>query len=118
MDFGRRLQYPYTQKVIEFYDLKPSHFNTTEEIFCDVFDCPTTITTVTEKVTTTPTSTPEPTTTNPTTTITTTQETKTTTIPTTGTTTDGKTRHKRLPFPLTVETKKTLKNEIGTSHFH
>lgn len=88
VDFGRRLQYPYTQKVIEFYDLKPSHFNTTEEIFCDVFDCPTTITTVTEKVTTTPTSTPEPTTTNPTTTITTTQETKTTTIPTTGTTTD------------------------------
>merc|ERR1712141_771751 len=72
VDFGRRLQYPYTQKVIEFYDLKPSHFNTTEEIFCDVFDCPTTITTVTEKVTTTPTSTPEPTTTNPTTTITTT----------------------------------------------
>ena len=105
MDFGRRLQYPYTQKVIEFYDLKPSHFNTTEEIFCDVFDCPTTITTVTEKVT----STPEPTTTNPTTTITTTQETKTTTIPTTGTTTDGKTRHKRLPFPFTVDTKKLLK---------
>merc|ERR1711936_447818 len=59
VDFGRCLQYPYTQKVIEFYDLKPSHFNTTEEIFCDVFDCPTTITTVTEKVT----STPEPTTT-------------------------------------------------------
>merc|ERR1712066_570901 len=59
-----------------------------EEIFCDVFDCPTTITTVTEKVTTIPTSTPEPTTTNPTTTITTTQETKTTTIPTTGTTKD------------------------------
>ena len=118
MDFGRRLQYPYTQKVIEFYDLKPSEFNTTEEIFCNVFDCPTTITTVTEKVTTTPTSTPEPTTTNPTTTITTTQETKTTTIPTTGTTTDSKKRHKKLPFPLTVETKKTLKNEIGTSHFH
>ena len=119
VDFGRRLQYPYTQKVIEFYDLKPSHFNTTEEIFCDVFDCPTTITTVTEKVTTTPTSTPEPTTSNPTTTITTTQETKTTTIPTTGTTTDGKTRHKRLPFPLTVDTKKkTLKNEMGTSHSH
>merc|ERR1711981_987288 len=74
VDFGRRLQYPYTQKVIEFYDLKPSHFNTTEEIFCDVFDCPTTITTVTEKVTTTPTSTPEPTTTGTTTDETTTTD--------------------------------------------
>ena len=72
VNYGQRLQHPYIQKVIELYELKPSHFNSTEEIFCDVFVCPTT-TTVTEKVTT-PTSTS--------TTITTTS----TTIPTTETT--------------------------------
>ena len=55
VDYGRRLQFPYVQKVIEFYELKPSHFNSTEEIFCDVFDCPKT-TTVTENEVTTPTS--------------------------------------------------------------
>ena len=55
VDFGRRLQYPYVQKVIEFYNLTSSHFNATKDIFCVVFDCPTTAT-VTGMVTTTPTS--------------------------------------------------------------
>merc|ERR1711993_54174 len=72
VNYGQRLQHPYIQKVIELYELKPSHFNSTEEIFCDVFVCPTT-TTVTEKVTT-PTSTP------------TTIPTAETTVPTTETT--------------------------------
>jgi len=78
VNYGQRLQHPYIQKVIELYELKPSHFNSTEEIFCDVFVCPTT-TTVTEKVTT-PTSTPITITTS--TTIPTTE----TTVPTTETT--------------------------------
>jgi len=78
VNYGQRLQHPYIQKVIELYELKPSHFNSTEEIFCDVFVCPTT-TTVTEKVTT-PTSTPTTITTS--TTIPTTE----TTVPTTETT--------------------------------
>merc|ERR1711981_704748 len=80
VNYGQRLQHPYIQKVIELYELKPSHFNSTEEIFCDVFVCPTT-TTVTEKVTT-PTSTSTTTITTTSTTIPTTE----TTVPTTETT--------------------------------
>merc|ERR1712141_527919 len=78
VNYGQRLQHPYIQKVIELYELKPSHFNSTEEIFCDVFVCPTT-TTVTEKVTT-------PTSTSTTITTSTTIPTTETTVPTTETT--------------------------------
>merc|ERR1712141_303541 len=84
VNYGQRLQHPYIQKVIELYELKPSHFNSTEEIFCDVFVCPTT-TTVTEKVTT-PTSTSTTITTS--TTIPTTETTVLTTETTVSTTTN------------------------------
>ena len=96
VDFGRRLQYPYVQKVIEFYNLTPSHFNATRDIFCVVFDCPTT-TTVTGMVTTTPTS-------SSTASTTTTSITTTTTTISTTTETFPITRNDPLAAPILVPT--------------
>ena len=95
VDFGRRLQYPYVQKVIEFYNLTPSHFNATD-IFCVVFDC-TTTTTVTGMVTTTLTS-------SSTASTTTTSITTTTTTISTTTETVPITRNDPLAAPILVPT--------------